>query len=246
MNTNDLLNDPRIKEPWPENWVNWTGPFSERLLDALERLIDTSQDERPIQAFLKEHPYVLATALYPHNCWIFPHPRLRGGLYIPDFLYCDRDSLGLRYRLVELESPTMRALNQDQSISRGTHHAVEQIQDYRGYLRASALAEQREFPDISERCEGLIIIGRGDDGRDEDGRRRLADLRQNDIEIASYDRLLAEARNHFNHREAGRKRTKEAAKKLTKALRKEQEHEVKVLRKKYERAVNKKSKKRKL
>jgi hypothetical protein len=219
-NAKDLLNDPRIREPWPDNWVNWTAPISERLLDELERLINTSRDERPIQDFLRDHPYVLATALFPHNCWIFPHPRLGGGQHIPDFLYCDRNSLGLRYLLVELESPTMRALNQDQSVSAGTHHAVQQIQDYRGWLRANALAEQRQFPEISERCEGYIVIGRAADGRDEDGQRRLADLRQSHIEVASYDRLLAEARNHFRHQQAGRKQTKKVAKKLKKVLRK--------------------------
>ncbi len=223
-NTKDLLNDPRIREPWPDNWVNWIEPFSERLLDELERLIYTSRDERPIQEFLKDHPYVLATALYPHNCWIFPHPRLGGGQHIPDFLYCDRNSLGFRYRLVELESPTLRALNQDQSVSAGTHHAVQQIQDYQGWLRANALAEQRQFPEISERCEGYIIIGRAEDGRNEDGQRRLADLRQSHIEVASYDRLLAEARNHFRHLQAGQKQAKKTAKKLKKALRKKRKY----------------------
>jgi hypothetical protein len=119
-------------------------PFSERLLDELERLINRSEDERPIQEFLRDHPYVLATALYPHNCWIFPYPRLGGGQHIPDFLYCDRNSLGYRYILVDLESPTMPALNRNQNVSAGTHHAVQQIQDYRGWLRANSLGEQRQ------------------------------------------------------------------------------------------------------
>lgn len=219
-NTKGLLNDPRLRGPWPEYWVNWTAPFNERLLDQLERLINTSRDERPIQGFLRQHPYVLATALYPHNCWIFPHPRLGGGQHIPDFLYCDRNSLGFRYLLVELESPTMRALNQDQSISAGTHHAVQQIQDYRGWLRANALAEQKQYPEISERCEGYILIGRAGEDRDEDGQRRLADLRDSHIEIASYDRLLAEARNHLRHQLAGRNHAKELGKKLKKILQK--------------------------
>jgi hypothetical protein len=128
-NTKNLLKHPRISEPWPENWVNWTEPFSDRLLDELEQLINTSENERPIQQFMREHTCVIAIAHYPHGRWIFPHPRLGGGPHIPDFLYCDRNSLGLRYVIIELESPTMRALKQDQSVSAGTHHAVQQIQD---------------------------------------------------------------------------------------------------------------------
>lgn len=196
-NTRDLANDTKIREPWPKNFVEWYEPRDPRLLDELHAVLDGAADEKPLQAFYEAHPYLLAIAFRPHCCWVFSHPRLGGGRHIPDFLYCDSDSLGYKWVLVELESPREEATTKNEAISAMCQHAVEQILDYRSWLRDNALAEQREFPGISDRCEGYIVIGRRDGGRTEKERRRLADFREQHIEVASYDRLLYEARDHL-------------------------------------------------
>jgi hypothetical protein len=52
------------------------------------------------------------------------------------------------------------------------------------------------------KCSMILLplyFGRTDAERDDVGSRRLADFRREHIEIASYNRLLAEMRNHINH-----------------------------------------------
>jgi hypothetical protein len=216
-NTRDLLKDPKIKEPWPDNFVEWYTQRDSAIFDELEKVLNEAEDERPLQKFYTEHPYLLAIAFRPHCCWVFPKARLGGGQHIPDFLYCDKNSLGLEFTLIELESPKMEATNKDESVSKDCHHAVEQILDYRRYLTENALAEQKQFPTIDNRCKGYVVIGRRD-GRTELQQKRLADFREQHIEIASYDRLLYEARDHLkaiNHRGAN---TAESAEKV-KAIR---------------------------
>lgn len=198
-NTKDIGKDPKIREPWPDNYIDWNNPWDKKLLDEFEKTLAEAKDEKPLHAFFKQHSYLLAIGFYPHCCWVFEKPRLGGGLHIPDFLYCDKNSLGFRYILVELENPTLKATNKDQSVSHATNHAVQQIRDYRDWLRKNALAEQKNFQEITEQCEAWIVIGRSDSERDEVGSRRLADFRREHIEIASYDRLLAEMKNHLDY-----------------------------------------------
>jgi hypothetical protein len=195
-NTRDILNDPKIREPWPEKFVDWNRPEEPKRLEELARLLDEADDERPLQNFYTENPYFLANIFNPHCCWLFPKPRL-GGEYIPDFLYCDLNSLGYKWTIIELESPKMEATNKDESISRDCHHAVGQILDYRRWLRENALAIQKKYPSLDDKCDGLVVIGRRDGGRTELEQKRLADFRQQLIEIASYDRLLYQARERL-------------------------------------------------
>lgn len=193
-NTRDLSRDPKIKGPWPDNFVDWNLPRDPALIDEFEKILKEAENERPLQEFFTKHPYVLTYAFGPHCCWVFPIPRLGGGQHIPDFLYCDLNSLGHQWTLIELESPTMEATNKDESVSRDCHHAVEQILDYRRWLRDNALAEQKQYRGITADCDGYVVIGRRDGGRTELEQQRLADFRKQRIEIASYDRLLFQAR----------------------------------------------------
>lgn len=151
------------------------------------------------------HPYLLALAFPVHNCWVFPKPRLGGGKWIPDVLLCDQNSLGYHWTLIELESPKMEATNEDESVSAGCHHAVQQILDYRRWVRDYALFEEKQgYRGLNADCDGFIVIGRRDSRTDLE-QQRLADFRQRHIEIASYDRILDQIKDHLaslNHRSA--------------------------------------------
>jgi Domain of unknown function (DUF4263) len=103
-----------------------------------------------------------------------------------------------QWTLIELESPTMEATNNGGRVSRGCHHAVEQIRDCRRWLTENALAEQKIYPSLNDKCAGYVVIGRRD-GRTERKQKRLADYREQRIELASYDRLLHEAKEHLGH-----------------------------------------------
>jgi hypothetical protein len=163
---------------------------------------------------------MLALAFPIHCCWVFPKPRLGGGQHIPDFLLCDLNSLGYQWTLIELESPTMEATNKDESVSADCYHAAGQILDYRRWLRDNALTEQRLYRGISAECNGWVVIGRRDGGRTEREKQRLADFRQQHIEIASYDRLLYLAKEHLMHINRSWKEASRAAKGVTQVRRK--------------------------
>jgi hypothetical protein len=194
----DLLKDPAIREPWPANWVDWAAPRDPKLFEEFDKILNEAKDEQPLQAFFTIHPYLLALAFPAHNSWVFPKPRLGGGKWIPDFLLCDRNSLGYHWTVIELESPTMDATNKDGGISAGCHHAVQQILDYRRWMRDNALYEEKQgYKGLNADCYGFIAIGRRDGSRTELEAERLADFRKQHIEIASYDRLLFQSRDHL-------------------------------------------------
>jgi hypothetical protein len=198
-NTRDLtVPTADMKQLWPDNYINWTQRVDPAVFEELARILSEAKDERPLQEFYTAHPSLLALVFPVHNCWVFPKPRLGGGKWIPDFLLCDRNSLGYHWILIELESPTMEATNKDESVSVGCHHAVQQILDYRRWVRDNALFEEKQgFRGLNADCDGWVVLGRRDGGRTEPEQQRLADFRKQKIEIASYDRLIIAAQDHL-------------------------------------------------
>ncbi len=198
-NTRDLPTE-EMKEPWPDNFVEWYKPRNPALLDAYEEVLKEAKDEKPLQAFFTDYLYLLVLAVPLHCCWLFPKPRLGGGKWVPDFLVCDYNSLGYKWTAIELESPSMRATNKDGSVSSDCHHAVQQILDYRRWVRDNALFEEKQgYRGLNADCDGIIVIGRQDKDRSELERQRLADFRKQHIEIASYDRLSILIREHLHY-----------------------------------------------
>src|SRR5260221_6292261 len=98
-NTNDLPT-AEMKQPWPDKYVDWTAKIDPSVFEAFQRILNGAKDERPLQAFLAKHPYVLALAFPVHSCWLFAKPRLAGGKFIPDFALCDKNSLEYKWRLI--------------------------------------------------------------------------------------------------------------------------------------------------
>jgi len=104
-----------VKEPdrgnWPDKFVDWTKSVDSETFRQLANKLDNASDERPLQEFFTRHPNILVLAFPVHSCWVFPKPRLGGGKYIPDFLLCDRTSLGYKWTLIELENQNFPATN---------------------------------------------------------------------------------------------------------------------------------------
>ncbi|MFF3431365.1 Shedu anti-phage system protein SduA domain-containing protein [Streptomyces sp. NPDC002602] len=175
-----------------DNWKVLRRP-STADCQALQEALDSATEERPMQVVLENHPTLLANVITgSHGVWVRPQVRF-GDQYVPDFLIASRTSVGLRWHLVELESPTERLTNPgNQRESPTLRHAIDQIQDWREWLKPNLLAARQTLPGITMDARGLIIMGREDVA---DGAREIRDRRSaNDrIAIRTYDWLLRAA-----------------------------------------------------
>jgi hypothetical protein len=175
--------------------VKWNVPSSE-LINNFSQVLEQAPDEKPLQSFFEHHPVALLTGLVrPHRAWVIPTPKLPtpdGGGWIPDFIICEWSSVGPDWIIVELESPTKRAINKDGKVSATCNHAVQQINDYKTYLRNHAyfLRGEGKWPKLHGECTGAVIIGRRNDPQRAAGAERLDAFKRQRIDIISYDRLL--------------------------------------------------------
>lgn len=184
------------REPWPDKYVLLQEPSTANV-DDFECILNSAQDERPLQEFLAAHPCFLRLQLpSAQDVWCWDRPRL-GAELIPDFLLCRRDSTGFRWTMVELESPAKPALNQSGRPSGKLNEAIGQIRDWRIWLRdnISYARTQLGFKGIEGECDALAVIGRRTQ-LDTNRVQRYRELSRDGIAVMSYDRILDTARKH--------------------------------------------------
>ncbi|MER6115382.1 Shedu anti-phage system protein SduA domain-containing protein [Streptomyces sp. NPDC001743] len=161
--------------------------------EALRETLHKAAEERPMQVVLEKHPSLLANVVTGnHGTWVRPQVRF-GDQYIPDFLIGSRTSAGLRWHLVELESPAKRLTNPGNGRESPTlRQAINQIQDWREWLKVNLLSARQKLPGITVDARGLIIMGREDltDSASEIRDRWSTNAR---IEIRTYDWLVRAA-----------------------------------------------------
>jgi hypothetical protein len=187
--------DYRASDPLRDFFTEWDRLTAEDV-DALTVAVQGAEREEDIQSFLRDHPALLIQYLGGgHGRWVIPKQRL-GAEHVTDFLIADRDSIGMRWTAVELESPRKAMFTKAGDPSSVLVHAVRQILNWREWLstnRAYAVQSRDDhglgLEGIDANLAGLIIIGRRGIGPDSRGlRRQLAhDTR---IEIHSYDWLI--------------------------------------------------------
>jgi hypothetical protein len=137
------------------------------VVEALQGIVTTAQDERPIQEFIEAHPETLAALLGGRDRFVLPRRSL-AGKYVLDFLACDTDSLGLRWLLVELETPRSSiTLSTQNELDASARRGVTQIREWREWIQnnldmARKPVEQDGLglADIRPRSEGLVLVGR--------------------------------------------------------------------------------------
>ncbi len=169
-------------------------PLTLKIVEELKHVIESAQDERPIQAFIQEHPETLAALLGGIDRFVLPRHSL-AGKYVPDFLVSDTDSLGIRWVLVELERPqssiTLTTQNDLDAIAR---KGVTQIREWREWLQNNLDMARRPVSqdglgliDIRPMSEGLVLVGRRSLLNDNSGAVRNPFREQNAIRIHTYD-----------------------------------------------------------
>lgn len=189
------------------------------LVDEFRDVLEKAEDEKPLQQFFERNPAILLLGIVAaHRSWVFPRaslPKPEGGSWIPDFMICDWGSLGPRWTIVELESPRRSALTRSGSVSAICRHAMEQIEDYRRHLKKHAAhLRDGDLPIDGGKCPAWIVIGRRFDGRTELGVERLSNLRDYDIDVASYDRLVSECDSIVRAEKASAESLKELVKRV--------------------------------
>jgi hypothetical protein len=168
-----------------------------RDVDALRGVIETAKDEAPIQLFLQDRAHLLALLLAgAHHRWVVPQLRF-GDRYVADFLMADSDSSGIRWQLVELESPRAKPLTKGGEWRKEARHAIHQIEQWRHYLRENVDTARKPrdreglgLVDIEAGVPGLILVGRRSMVVDEPAWMRRSVAMASGVEIHTYDWLL--------------------------------------------------------
>ncbi len=171
----------------------------------LETIIASSKDERPIQKFLEENGHLLTALLGGNYRYCLPQKRL-GAEFVPDFIIGDIDSLGIRWVLIELETPMSGIyLKNGRGLDKAARNGVDQILDWRNWLSDNtAYARQRRSEnglglfDIRESIDALVLVG-GRSKKPETKDAKRQEHRQANIEIHSYDWLVDRLRGIIRH-----------------------------------------------
>lgn len=172
-------------------------PAPAAAVEALRDALETADDEAAMQKVLEKHPALLAGVVPGnHGTWVRPEVQF-GNHYRADFLIAGETSLGLRWLLVELETPVSRLTNPGNRRATTTlRHAVDQIEDWRQWLssnlhyaRSARNNNGLGLPGITAEAPGLIIMAR-EDADDVAAEIRELHQRRSRIEIRTYDWLM--------------------------------------------------------
>jgi len=172
----------------------------------LENIIISANDERPIQKFLEKNPHLLTMLLGGIERYCIPQKRL-GSQYVPDFIIGEIDSLGVRWVLIEIETPKSGIYLGDGFLfDEKTRKGVSQIIDWRNWLSSNiAYARQRRSEnglglfDIREKSDGVVIVGRRSQMSDTTDAQRTEYRQSNNIAVHTYDWLLDSLRGILRH-----------------------------------------------
>lgn len=119
-----VLEDDPLRE-----WFVWWDDVTQADAEACLRVLDTAPDEKPLQQHLTAHPMLLVQFCRGgHGRWVIPQKRL-GAEFVPDFVIADRDSGGIRWTLVELQSPVPRRTRSADSLFLANGRPCEQLDE---------------------------------------------------------------------------------------------------------------------
>lgn len=161
----------------------------------LRKEISEAPDEAPLQRFLAARPHLIPLLDYAHGCrWVRSQPRL-GAEYSPDFAIARRDSNGIRWTLIELQSPTARLLLKDGKPDSQLREGIHQVGQWRDWIRNWGENQMANYgyPDLGADFQAIVVIGRSDT-RLADTKGRIRNFEQeNNIRIQSYDHIARAA-----------------------------------------------------
>ena len=170
---------------------------SEDDIAELEAVITAAENERPIQRFLEDNGHLITSLLGVRERYCLPQKRL-GGEYIPDFIIGDVDSLGIRWVLIELETPRSGVyLKNGHALDDKARKGVNQVIEWRNWLSSNiSYARQRRSENglglfnIREKAEAVVLVGRRALMPKTKDAQRHEYRQSSNIQIHTYDWLL--------------------------------------------------------
>lgn len=148
-------------------------------LNELDALLATEHLEEHFQKFLERNPQLLllAVSLGHHGTYVMPQVRF-GAQYVADFMIGAKCSMGCFWTGLEIESPRHPVVKSDAHFSAQTNHAIDQIRDWRRFVRENTAIAQMPrhqgglgLVDIDPNFKIWVISGRDSDGRTARARR---------------------------------------------------------------------------
>lgn len=162
----------------------------EDLLDRFRTLLADESKEQQLQDFIEENSFLLAPFSQKEDF----HPKYRlGKEYVTDFLIHNKPPLPFSHTFVEIE-PAVESLfyksrGRENELTTRANHAVEQLRDWRIWVRDNIAYLKNDFPNLDQ-CNYVLIIGRSE-GLSEMQERKLAELNaeHNWRTLFTYDNL---------------------------------------------------------
>lgn len=180
-----------VLEQWAEFQVAAGREPAAQTVDDFGRVLSDASDERALQKFLASFPAALGSLAQPGGTlWCLDRPRL-GSEFVPDFLLASITSVGFQWTMIELESPTEKALTKAGLPAKKLAEALKQIRDWRTWLTDNVAYARNELglKDIDANCPAFVVIGRRG-SLDPKQVRIYRALSADGITVMSYDRLL--------------------------------------------------------
>lgn len=200
-----LREEARLSPDFAERHTSHLEPYlvkverSDASVQDLANAVEQSTDEKGPQRIIEEHPALLATLVSASlGVWVIPQKKL-GAEFVTDFMLAYRNTTGMHWIAVELESPAADPLIQNGQPGRELRTAEQQIYSWRDWLENNLDYARRAPSDsglglthVRAKVPGLIIIGRRTLRGDYSNVVHRFRSEYN-IEIQSYDWLIREA-----------------------------------------------------
>jgi hypothetical protein len=176
------------------------GPTSIEV-DELERLVEAASDERPLQTYLQATPNLLGALMRGPDRFVLSQVQL-GKHYVADFFLADIDSSGIRWVMVELETPRSDStLKTSRQFDKFARKGLSQIHEWREWLQNNLDHARRPraqgglgLIDIRPQVDGLMLVGRRHRlGKDAAALRRQ-EAETSRVAVHTYDWLVEHVR----------------------------------------------------
>lgn len=179
--------------------------YHEYIAEEFDDEIRKAKDESPLQRFLEKYPQILCATLIGNPRYLMSQKRF-GAEFVPDFLLADVDSIGIKWTLVELETPNSGiSLASKNDFDQYTRKGISQIKEWREWLLQNLSYASKPTSEkglgltgIRPDCDGLILVGKRSLLNDTNSIIRRQIWESDRIRIRTYDGLLETLETRIN------------------------------------------------